>query len=56
VQVAKIETEKLLIDLCTVELDKRRAKGEYKGKFLTQANYFGYEVTNFLTIFFYIII
>ena len=39
VQVAKIETEKLLIQLLEVEL-KRRA---YPGKFLTINHYYGYE-------------
>jgi hypothetical protein len=40
VQVAKIETEKLIIDLVQQELWKRT---DYKGKFSPLANYFGYE-------------
>lgn len=39
-QVAKIETEKLIIDLVQEELKKRE---DYKGKFSPLANYFGYE-------------
>lgn len=39
VQVAKIETEKLIIDLVQQELKKRP---DYKGKFSPLANYFGY--------------
>jgi len=33
VQLSKIETEKLMIELCRIELEKRRAKGEYTGIF-----------------------
>lgn len=40
VQVAKIETEKLIIELVLQEL---RKKPDYKGKFSPLANYFGYE-------------
>eukprot|EP00658_Telonema_sp_P-2_P013739 TRINITY_DN1520_c0_g1_i1.p1 TRINITY_DN1520_c0_g1~~TRINITY_DN1520_c0_g1_i1.p1 ORF type:complete len:1049 (-),score=294.22 TRINITY_DN1520_c0_g1_i1:80-3226(-) len=43
VQVAKIETEALLIDLIHVELAERAEAGNYKGKFQPQAHYFGYE-------------
>jgi 6-phosphofructokinase len=40
VQVAKIETEKFIIDLIEQELKKNQ---NYKGKFSPLANYFGYE-------------
>lgn len=43
VQVSKIETEKLLIDLIQDELREWKAEGSYKGKFSTQAHFFGYE-------------
>lgn len=43
VQVAKIETEKLLIQLVQVELQKRKEAGTYKGVFQSQPHYFGYE-------------
>ncbi|CAI2371730.1 unnamed protein product [Moneuplotes crassus] len=43
VQVAKIETEILMILLCQKELEEREAKGEYSGKFHPQSHYFGYE-------------
>ena len=43
VQVAKIETEILMILLCQKELEERAAKGEYKGSFSPQSHYFGYE-------------
>lgn len=43
VQVAKIETEKLLIELCQIELGKRKSAGEYNGKFAPKSHYFGYE-------------
>jgi 6-phosphofructokinase 1 len=43
VQVAKIDTERLLILLLHTELNKRKAEGKYKGKFSPQSHYFGYE-------------
>ena len=43
VQVAKIETEILMILLCQKELEVRAAKGEYNGTFSPQSHYFGYE-------------
>jgi len=43
VQVAKIESERLFSLLAEKELAKRRAAGEYAGKFAVQAHYFGYE-------------
>ena len=36
VQVAKIETEKLIILLCEKELAARKTRNEYAGKFKTQ--------------------
>ena len=42
-QVARIETEKLLIRLVEHELAKRRAAGSFKGKFAALSHYFGYE-------------
>ena len=43
VQVSKIETEKLLIDLVGDVLREWQAAGTYKGKFSAQAHFFGYE-------------
>jgi len=43
VQVSRIETEKLLIDMVTDELRKRKAEGTYQGRFSTQSHFFGYE-------------
>jgi len=43
VQVAKIDTERLLILLLQTELEIRTKKGEYNGKFSPQSHYFGYE-------------
>lgn len=43
VQVAKIETEILMILLCQKELELRAEKGKYKGQFAPQSHYFGYE-------------
>jgi 6-phosphofructokinase 1 len=43
VQVAKIETEKLLAATISAELEVRRGKGTYKGKFQTQFHSYGYE-------------
>lgn len=43
VQVAKIDTERLLILILQKELEDRRNKGLYKGKFSPQSHYFGYE-------------
>jgi len=43
VQVSKIETEKLLIDLVGDVLREWKAAGSYKGKFSSQAHFFGYE-------------
>lgn len=43
VQVSKIETEQLISILVTQELTKRKAKGEYNGKFSANHHFFGYE-------------
>ncbi|CAM8994963.1 unnamed protein product [Rhodiola kirilowii] len=43
VQVAKIETEKMLIQMVETELEKRRLEGTYKGNFKGQSHFFGYE-------------
>lgn len=43
VQVAKIDTERLLILLLASELEARTITGLYKGTFTPQAHYFGYE-------------
>lgn len=43
VQVSRIETEKLLIDMVGDTLREWKAKGTYKGKFSAQAHFFGYE-------------
>lgn len=43
VQVAKIEAERLLIDMVDTELKARKANGAFNGKFSAQAHYMGYE-------------
>ncbi|KAJ1280964.1 hypothetical protein BS78_04G272500 [Paspalum vaginatum] len=43
VQVAKIETEKMLIAMVETELEKRKAEGKYKDNFIGQSHFFGYE-------------
>ncbi|XP_020259124.1 pyrophosphate--fructose 6-phosphate 1-phosphotransferase subunit beta-like [Asparagus officinalis] len=43
VQVAKIETEKMLISMVETELEKRKLAGTYKGHFKGQSHFFGYE-------------
>lgn len=43
IQLSKIETERLLIDLVQVELDRRRKEGGYHGKFNPQPLFYGYE-------------
>jgi pyrophosphate--fructose-6-phosphate 1-phosphotransferase len=43
VQVSRIETEKLLIDLVGDTLREWKAAGTYKGKFSSQAHFLGYE-------------
>eukprot|EP00928_Gymnodinium_smaydae_P064104 TRINITY_DN4751_c0_g1_i1.p1 TRINITY_DN4751_c0_g1~~TRINITY_DN4751_c0_g1_i1.p1 ORF type:complete len:1218 (+),score=184.94 TRINITY_DN4751_c0_g1_i1:64-3654(+) len=43
VQVAKIETEKLLAATISAELESRRQRGTYKGTFAPQFHAYGYE-------------
>ena len=43
VQVSKIETEKLLIEMITTRLNELRQQGDYIGKFSAQSHFFGYE-------------
>ena len=43
VQVSRIETEKLLIEMLKTKLDKMKSEGEYLGKFSEQSHFFGYE-------------
>ncbi|KAI3446564.1 hypothetical protein Pfo_003246 [Paulownia fortunei] len=43
VQVAKIETEKMLIEMVETELESRRKQGLYKNEFKGQSHFFGYE-------------
>lgn len=43
VQVSKIETEKLLIEMISTKLDELKSQGEYIGKFNAQSHFFGYE-------------
>eukprot|EP00262_Sarcandra_glabra_P021249 TRINITY_DN8873_c0_g1_i1.p1 TRINITY_DN8873_c0_g1~~TRINITY_DN8873_c0_g1_i1.p1 ORF type:complete len:599 (+),score=111.72 TRINITY_DN8873_c0_g1_i1:104-1798(+) len=43
VQVAKIETEKMLISMVETELEKRKQEGRYTQQFKGQSHFFGYE-------------
>lgn len=43
VQVSKIETEKLLIEMVRAKLEVAKKEGLYKGKFSDQGHFFGYE-------------
>lgn len=43
VQVSKIETERLLIEMVEKELKQRKTKGTFKGKFSAQPHFLGYE-------------
>lgn len=43
VQVSRIETEKLLIEMIRTKLEKMKSQGEYIGKFSDLAHFFGYE-------------
>ncbi|XWS30981.1 hypothetical protein CRYUN_Cryun23aG0037800 [Craigia yunnanensis] len=43
VQVAKIETEKMLMEMVEAELDQRKQNGAYKGQFQGRSHFFGYE-------------
>jgi len=43
VQVSKIETEKLLIEMVANKLAEMKKEGKFTGKFADQAHFFGYE-------------
>lgn len=43
VQVSKIETEKLLIEMVEAELNERKLENKFNGKFGSQNHFFGYE-------------
>ncbi len=43
VQVSRIETEKLLIEIVGDSLNQMKNEGTFKGKFNTQSHFFGYE-------------
>jgi len=43
VQVSRIETEKLLIEMIDHKLKALKAEGKFNGKFSAQAHFFGYE-------------
>ncbi len=43
VQVSKIETEKLLIEMIANRLDDMKLQGDFIGKFSSQSHFFGYE-------------
>ena len=43
VQVSRIETEKLLIEIVTDKLAEMKSEGRFHGKFSTQSHFFGYE-------------
>ncbi len=43
VQVSKIETEKLLIEMISSRLQELKLQGDYIGKFSPQSHFFGYE-------------
>lgn len=41
-QVAKIETEKMLIQMVETELEKKKKDGSYKREFMGKSHFFGY--------------
>jgi len=43
VQVSKIETEKLLIEMISARLNEMKKAGSFNGKFSAQSHFFGYE-------------
>ncbi len=43
VQVSRIDTEKLLIEMIELKLKEMKAEGRFKGKFSPLAHFFGYE-------------
>ena len=42
-QVSRIETEKLLLQLLEIELKRRKQEGNFSGAFAGLTHYFGYE-------------
>ncbi|KAH0826134.1 hypothetical protein HID58_092567 [Brassica napus] len=42
-EVAKIETEKMLIQMVETELEKKKKDGSYKREFMGKSHFFGYE-------------
>ena len=43
VQVSRIETEKLLIEMISSKLNEMKSQGQFVGKFSAQSHFFGYE-------------
>jgi pyrophosphate--fructose-6-phosphate 1-phosphotransferase len=43
VQVSRIDTEKLLVEMVGDRLAEMRSRGEFSGKFSSQTHFFGYE-------------
>ena len=43
INIASVETEKMLAYLCDIELQKRKAAGAYKGGFAPVTHFFGYQ-------------
>ena len=43
VQVSKIQTEKLLIEMISARLSQMKKEGKFNGKFSSQSHFFGYE-------------
>jgi diphosphate-dependent phosphofructokinase len=43
VQVSRIDTEKLLVELVSDRLSEMKSRGEFVGEFSTQSHFFGYE-------------
>ncbi|MCL2007854.1 MAG: diphosphate--fructose-6-phosphate 1-phosphotransferase [Treponema sp.] len=43
VQVSRIETEKLLMEMTEIRLEELKKEGKYKGKFSSLGHFFGYE-------------
>ncbi len=43
VQVSRIETEKLLIEMCEDRLAELKSEGKYSGRFSSQSHFLGYE-------------
>jgi len=43
VQVSKIDTEKLLVEMVSTKLNELKKNGQFSGKFAAQCHFFGYE-------------